>query len=210
MIRSTARSMRPRSTSRCTAAGSRSASLRRPSRASAICTRPICRRSRRWCRKAKSHRSWARTTACTANLHRPARCLLQKMLRQRLGIQGLRRFGLRFDRRHLQASQDRRNRARGGRTGREEPAAISIAAKLTTRCCRPCARPDHRSGHRRGRDAADADPIRARHVRSAGARALGADSVFGESGAGARCARAACCAVLDRAVEERRRAAVVA
>ena len=55
---------------------------------------------------------------------------------QGLGIQGLRRLRLRFDRRHLQASQDRRDRAAKPRRSACATAAISIAARPTTSCCR--------------------------------------------------------------------------
>ena len=47
------RRSRRRSTSPSTAGPRRTATLRRHARASATCTRPTCRRSRRWCRKAK-------------------------------------------------------------------------------------------------------------------------------------------------------------
>ena len=52
-----------------------------------------------------------------------------------LGLPGLRGFGLRFDRRHLQASQDREHGGRSGGARRQATAAISIAARLTRHCC---------------------------------------------------------------------------
>ena len=110
-----------RSTSPCTAGRSPTRhSFDVDGRARATCARPICPHFAAAVAEGGAYRSCAPTTAVDGKPACANTELLERHPARRVGVPGLRRLGLRRDRRHLPRPQVSRDRRRGGGRGRED------------------------------------------------------------------------------------------
>ena len=93
--------------------------------------------------------------------------LLEQILRRDWGFQWLRRFRLRLDRRHLQASPDRRHRSASGRARREDRVRPRLREDLRCAVAGGAGGTHQRKRYRRCGHAAHVVALPSRHVRSA-------------------------------------------